>query len=81
MLTHVMKDYAIMQISSTSDPNIAKVQPSLKKQFLPRFRATLGLVKSIIKFLASVIFLRLQPLNSRDYQVVLTKREGPNLRK
>ena len=32
-LTHVMKGCTIMQISTTSDPNIAKVQPSFMKQF------------------------------------------------
>ena len=66
MLTPVMKDCAIMQISSFSNTNIAKVQPSFLKQFLPRFRAILDLIKSIIKFLASVIFLRLRPLKPCD---------------
>ena len=47
-LTHGMKGCTIMQISSTSDPNIAKVQPS--------FLLFIDLIKSIIKFLAYVIF-------------------------
>ena len=62
MLPCVMKDCTIMQISAFSDTNIAKVQPFFFKQFLPRFRAILDLIKSIIKFLASVIFFHLQPL-------------------
>ena len=66
MLTTVVKDCTIMQISSFSNTNIAKVQPSFLKQFLPRFRGILDLIKSIIKFLASVIFLRLQPLKPCD---------------
>ena len=66
MLTPVVEDCTIMQISSFSNTNIAKVQPSFLKQFLPRFRAILDLIKSIIKFLASVIFLRLQPLKPCD---------------
>ena len=66
MLTPVVKDCIIMQISSFSNTNIAKVQPYFLKQFLPRFRAILDLIKSIIKFLASVIFLRLQPLKPCD---------------
>ena len=56
MLTSVMKDCTVMQISSFSDTNIAKVQPSFLKQFLPRLRAILDLIKSIIKLLASVNF-------------------------
>ena len=52
-LTHVMKGCTITKISSTSDPNIAKVQPSFLKQVLPRFRAILDLIKPITKFLAS----------------------------
>ena len=56
MLTHIIKGCKIMQISLFSDTNIAKLQPSVLKQFLPRFRAILVLIKSIIKFLASVIF-------------------------
>ena len=66
MLTPVMKDCTIMQISSFSNTNIAKVQPSFMKQFLLRFRAILDLIKSIIKFLAPVIFLRLWPLKPCD---------------
>ena len=66
MLIPVMKDCTIMQISSFSDINIAKVQPSFLKQFLTRFRAILDLTKSIIKFLASGIFFRLQPLKPCD---------------
>ena len=66
MLTCVMKDGTIMQISSFSDTNIAKVQPSFLKQFLPRFRAILDLPKSIKKFLASGSFFRLQPLKPCD---------------
>ena len=81
MLTHIMKDCVIMQINTTSDLNIAKVQPSFLKQFLPRFRTILDVIKSRIKFLGPVIFLRLQPLKQRDYRMVLTKREGSNLRK
>ena len=56
MLTRVMKGCTI---SSSSDTNIAEVQPSFLKQFLPWFRVILHLIKSIIKFLASVISLRL----------------------
>ena len=66
MLTSVMKDCTVMQISSFSDTNIAKVQPSFLKQFLPPLRAILNLIKSIIKLLASVNFFRLQPLKPCD---------------
>ena len=65
-LTCVIKDCTIMQISAFSNTNTAKVQPSFLKQFLPRFRVILDLIKSIIKFLASVIFFRLQPLKPCD---------------
>jgi len=46
--THVTQDLAMRQNISTSDLNIAKVQLSFLKQFLPQFRAVLDLIKSRI---------------------------------
>ena len=56
MLTYVMKGCTIMQISSSSDTNIAKVQLSVLKQFLPWFRVILHPIKSIINFFGICYF-------------------------
>jgi len=54
--THVTQHLAIMQISTNSDSNIAQIQLSKSKLILPQFRVTLGLIKSRLQLLASVIF-------------------------
>ena len=64
--THVTQDLAMRQNISTSDLNIAKVQHSFLKQFLPQFRAVLDLIKSRIKFLASAPSFRQKPFEQRD---------------
>ena len=74
--THVTQDLAMRQVSSNSDSNIAEVQLSFSEIILPRFRAVLGLMKSRIKFLASVIFRRQKPFKQRDKGLVVTKTEG-----
>jgi len=66
MPTHVTKDLAMRQNTSTSDLNIAKVQPSFSKRLLPQFRTVLDRIKWQIKFLASVTFLRQKPFEQCD---------------
>ena len=54
--THFRQRLAMRQISSNSDSNIAKIQLSKSKLIPFQFSVNLGLTKSRIKFLASVIF-------------------------
>jgi len=53
---HVTRHLAVRRISSNSDSNIAWVQLSKSKLISSQFKVTLGLMKSRIKFLASVNF-------------------------
>ena len=80
IITHVTKDLRKWQISSNCNPNISEVQHSFSNQFVPRFRPILILIQSQIKFLASVIFRRQQPFNSRDQKPFLAQSEGSNPR-
>ena len=70
IITHVTKDLRKWQISLNCDQNISKVQHSFSNQFVPRFRPILILIQSQIKYLASVIFRRQQPFNSREPEVL-----------
>ena len=81
ILTHVTKDLRKWQISSKSDSNVSpKFNILFSNQFLPRFKSILILIQSRIKFLASVVFGRQQPFNSRDQRLLLAQREESKLR-